>query len=238
MQERVAVLYLKIPENIKISDFNWCLNVLDEEEQVEFYSYLVEHKKLEFLLGRLLVKSLFAQKLDLLVNDILLKKNSFGKPYVNWEFNKQQNPMYFNLSHTSQMIVCGIAKEKYIGIDVEKTNRNYLDVMDIVFCEREIKLVLDQIKSTDKKEMFFRIWTRKEAVLKAKGTGFYTNPVSIPVPENSGIIKGGDFLYNSFLLDPDYIVSVALKYSKNKKYTFSIKEILLKELIDLYKTLS
>ncbi|OPD41677.1 hypothetical protein [Bacillus thuringiensis] len=74
MQERVAVLYLKIPENIKISDFNWGLNVLDEEEQVEFYSYLVEHKKLEFLLGRLLVKPLFAQKLDLLVNDILLKK--------------------------------------------------------------------------------------------------------------------------------------------------------------------
>ncbi|MEH7787410.1 4'-phosphopantetheinyl transferase superfamily protein, partial [Bacillus thuringiensis] len=90
--------------------------------------------------------------------------------------------MYFNLSHTSQMIVCGIAKEKYIGIDVEKTNRNYLDVMDVVFCEREIKLVLDQIKSTDKKEMFFRIWTRKEAVLKAKGTGFYTYSVSISVP--------------------------------------------------------
>lgn len=146
--------------------------------------------------------------------------------------------MYFNLSHTSQMIVCGIAKEKYIGIDVEKTNRNYLDVMDVVFCKREIKLVLDQIKSTDKKEMFFRIWTRKEAVLKAKGTGFYTPSVSISIPENSGIIKGGDFLYNSFLLDPDYIVSVSLKCSKNKKYTFSIKEILLKELIDLYKTLS
>lgn len=31
MQERVSVLYLKIPENIKISDFNWCLNVLDVE---------------------------------------------------------------------------------------------------------------------------------------------------------------------------------------------------------------
>ncbi|ARP61246.1 MULTISPECIES: 4'-phosphopantetheinyl transferase family protein [Bacillus cereus group] len=83
------------------------------------------------------------KKLNLLVNDIFLKKNSFGKPYVNLEFNKQQNPMYFNLSHTSQMIVCGIAKEKYIGIDVEKTYRNYLDVMDVVFCEREIKLVLD-----------------------------------------------------------------------------------------------
>ncbi|WP_340637675.1 4'-phosphopantetheinyl transferase superfamily protein [Bacillus cereus] len=94
------------------------------------------------------------------------------------------------------------------------------------------------MKSTDKKEMFFRIWTRKEAMLKAKGTGFYTQPVSISVPENSGIIKGGDFLYNSFLLDPDYTVSVALKCSKNKKYTFSIKEILLKELIDFYKTLS
>ncbi|MED2447795.1 hypothetical protein P4239_36995 [Bacillus thuringiensis] len=143
MQERVSVLYFKIPENIKISDFNWCLNVLDAEEQVEFYSFLVEHKKLEFLLGRLLVKSLFVQKIKFVVNDIFLKKNSFGKPYVNLEFNKQQNPMYFNLSHTSQMIVCGIAKEKYIGIDVEKTYRNYLDVMDVVFCEREIKLVLD-----------------------------------------------------------------------------------------------
>ncbi|AGG05560.1 MULTISPECIES: hypothetical protein [Bacillus cereus group] len=63
MQERVSVLYFKIPENIKISDFNWCLNVLDAEEQVEFYSFLVEHKKLEFLLGRLLVKSLFVQKI-------------------------------------------------------------------------------------------------------------------------------------------------------------------------------
>ncbi|OTY16453.1 hypothetical protein BK733_23030 [Bacillus thuringiensis serovar xiaguangiensis] len=73
---------------------------------------------------------------------------------------------------------------------------------------------------------------------RCRRTGFYTHPVSISVPENSGIIKGGDFLYNSFLLDPDYIVSVALKCSKNKKYTFSIKEILLKELIDLYKTLS
>lgn len=31
MQERVSVLYFKIPENIKISDFNWCLNVLDVE---------------------------------------------------------------------------------------------------------------------------------------------------------------------------------------------------------------
>ncbi len=47
--------------------------------------------------------------------------------------------------------------------------------------------------------MFFRIWTRKEAVLKAKGTGFYTHPVSISVPENSGIIKGGDFYIIPFI---------------------------------------
>lgn len=87
-----------------------------------------------------------------------LKYTDYGRPYL------KDHP-YFNISHSEQWVVCAVAKDIQLGIDVEKLRKiNFLALSKRYFHYNEQQLIKN---STD----FFHLWTRKEAVLKAQGQG-------------------------------------------------------------------
>ena len=90
--------------------------------------------------------------------------NDNGKPFV-------ENGPYFSISHCKQGIVVAVADEP-IGVDIEEI-RN----VDDALIERVLsKTERFALQATVNGEMardraFTRLWTQKEAVLKAQGTG-------------------------------------------------------------------
>ena len=83
----------------------------------------------------------------------------------------------FSISHAGDFVICGLSQGP-IGVDVEHMNRPALSCTEKIFTVPE-KTAME--KSAHPHRLFFMIWTRKEAVLKAMGTGFLHPPHTIDV---------------------------------------------------------
>ena len=78
----------------------------------------------------------------------------------------------FNLSHSGDMVVYAIARERNLGIDVEymRSDAASEGIAQRYFSAREVD-DLQSLPVQGRVEGFFNCWTRKEAYLKATGMG-------------------------------------------------------------------
>jgi 4'-phosphopantetheinyl transferase len=103
------------------------------------------------------------------------RTNAYGKPELDLAF---EHDIHFNLSHTRGMAVCAISRGHAIGVDVEAIDRS-VDVEMLAqqyFAASEHELVVEA-PPEQRMEIFFRLWTLKEAMLKAVGTGLAVPPL-------------------------------------------------------------
>jgi len=79
-------------------------------------------------------------------------------------------PFWFNLSHSGDDIALLLSDEGEVGCDIEviRPRENWQELANAVFSVAEHD-ELEREKSEDKLSAFWKIWTRKEAILKQKG---------------------------------------------------------------------
>ncbi len=94
--------------------------------------------------------------------DIL--KGSHGKPYL-----PEYPEICFNVSHAEGIAAC-IVSDRECGIDCEPVRQYRPNVMRRTFSESEISLIENAPEET-RDLLFLRLWTLKEAYVKAIGTG-------------------------------------------------------------------
>jgi 4'-phosphopantetheinyl transferase len=78
----------------------------------------------------------------------------------------------FNLSHSGEFALYAVTLNKKIGIDIEniKDAVSPEHVAQQFFSQNEISS-LEKIDMSKRSGLFFQYWTRKEAILKARGEG-------------------------------------------------------------------
>lgn len=115
------------------------------------------------------LQKVLAKHQGLRPDQISLKKNDYGKPYL-------EGGPHFNCSHTSCYFVIAIDPAP-IGIDIENCDQaiDELELANRFFTDAE-NLCLRRIKD---RTLFYMLWTRKEAYLKALGCGFAQEPSHI-----------------------------------------------------------
>lgn len=81
--------------------------------------------------------------------------------------------LQFNVSHANDTLLVVVALDRPLGVDVEDTKRavELEALVSRYFTSEERDAVA---AAADARAAFFRTWVRKEAVLKARGTGFET----------------------------------------------------------------
>lgn len=92
-----------------------------------------------------------------------------GKP----KLSGTSESLAFNLSDSEDMALIAIAPAGEIGIDVERL-RGIPDAHELAavhFCAREAGWLAAAVTDDQRDRRFLRMWTRKEACLKAIGTG-------------------------------------------------------------------
>ncbi|KAM3743784.1 hypothetical protein ACB098_06G001400 [Castanea mollissima] len=110
------------------------------------------------------------------------KKNIYGKPEVEWQDvdGSHLPPLHFNISHTSSIIACGVTVNSAIGIDVEEKQRklknNILAFARRYFSPYEVGLLTAISDPEFQRQEFIKLWTLKEAYVKALGRGFSAAP--------------------------------------------------------------
>lgn len=93
----------------------------------------------------------------------VIKRLESGKPVFT------NIPYYFNISHSCGRAVC-VLSDVEVGVDIEfiKKVRAFDLIAENFFASEEIKRFRSAKNSA---EEFYRIWTRKEALLKKSGSG-------------------------------------------------------------------
>ena len=136
-----------------------------------------ENNKRELLEGSLLDYCL-RKKIKVPREGLIIKRTIEGKP----EITNLEN-VKFSVSHTKTIYVCGI-QETELGIDIEdKEAKRSLEKEVIrniaVFGKKRFQAIAERFFTDDERayldsrgfDSFFEIWVRKEAFVKAKGTG-------------------------------------------------------------------
>ncbi len=91
---------------------------------------------------------------------------------------------HFNVTHSKKMIMVALARSP-IGIDLERERK--LDVLRIAkrFFSLSELLVLQKKDPAQQQQIFFKLWTAKEAALKADGQG-----IAFGMKNNLAVMKG------------------------------------------------
>ena len=96
--------------------------------------------------------------------------SSRGKPALTKHAGEKM--LHFNLAHSDELMLLAVTRVCAVGIDVERL-RPLADAEDIAerfFSARE-SMQLKTLPKASKLAAFFKLWTRKEAWLKATGAG-------------------------------------------------------------------
>ena len=112
---------------------------------------------------------LFLEEDELLA---VLQKPPFSFSYEYGEQGKPQIvnfPKKFNLSHSGDYVVCGVSNGE-VGVDIQKWVPYKERTAERFFAKEEWEL-LQEKDEQERTELFYRLWSRKEAYGKYTGQG-------------------------------------------------------------------
>ena len=92
--------------------------------------------------------------------------------------------MGFNVSHGGRHGLIAVAARGWLGVDVEERvpGRDLAGIGGMIYGPTERRL-LAEAGGSRALRLFYRIWTLKEALIKAAGTGLFLDPSGFEVPE-------------------------------------------------------
>jgi 4'-phosphopantetheinyl transferase len=128
---------------------------------------------------------------------LCLREGEFGKPYLDGAAHCQ-----FNLSHSADVALVGIAGVGEIGVDVEllSSTPDAQSLAERHFTAGERNELAQCTPASERDLAFLRGWTRKEACLKALGSGLNLETASfeagldgaprrVSIPLNGGHVQ-------------------------------------------------
>ncbi|KAL4186121.1 hypothetical protein AMTRI_Chr09g12650 [Amborella trichopoda] len=134
------------------------------------------------LITRTLVRTTLARYSQERPESLKFRKNKYGKPEVEWQPRAHQVPpsLHFNLSHTSSLIACGVTIDSPVGIDVEEKQRKMRnDILSFAkryLSSQEVEYLCALKDPEIQRQELLKLWTLKEAYVKALGRGFSGAP--------------------------------------------------------------
>lgn len=159
--------------------------LLSSDEAARYGRLRVATARRQFLVSRVLVRTVLAARLGVAPPDVELRTAESGRPEV------AGRPLDFNLSHTGGLVALAVTGGAPVGVDVERYDR---DVDPLVLAERffapDEHAVLAAAPEDERRALFVAHWTLKEAYVKARGVGIARGLRSIAVALDGGAIRG------------------------------------------------
>jgi 4'-phosphopantetheinyl transferase len=139
---------------------------IDERERAERFVFAKDAHRFRYC--RAMLRLGLAWYLRVPVEKIDLTMNRHGKPCL-----REFAGIYFNVTHSAGLAAIAFTAVGEVGIDIEalRTDVDAMEIASANFTSKEASLITKARSKQEQVEIFLRIWTRKEAVLKAAGRG-------------------------------------------------------------------
>lgn len=137
----------------------------DEQARVDrFVTTQLQHRALASLSA---LRIILSRYLACQPTALLFSRNPQGKPSL-----PDHPQLQFNLSHSDAWAACAVTLDQSVGIDIEAVIvRDGIDNIVQRFFSADEITAWQALPASEKNHAFFRMWTRKEAYLKALGLG-------------------------------------------------------------------
>jgi len=150
--------------------------LLSESERDHARRLRVTDAWITFVLTRATLRTLLSAYVGRPAGTIQLAFEPNGKPFL------AGTDVHFNVSHSGNIAVVALSRRGPIGVDVERYDRrvDVLGVADRFFAAMEVRKLHD-LPAHQLERGFYACWTRKEAYIKALGTGLSHDLASFSV---------------------------------------------------------
>lgn len=152
---------------ISVQTVDRLLGVLDSGEQARAARFLAADARRQYVISHVFLRIALSQYLQLAAQNICFGATGNGKPEL-----IGGSGLCFNLSHTEGTAAIVIARNRRVGIDVEKIRGNLspLELATRFFSAEEREWLRSQ-PAPEQLAAFFSCWTAKESYIKAVGEG-------------------------------------------------------------------
>lgn len=148
--------------------------LLSSDECERAYRFHFQKDRQRFIAARSILREILSFYLEVLPKEIVFGYAKAAKPFL---LAPNHIPLQFNLSHSSELALYAITLNQAIGVDIEKVQPDYNQGTAKRYFSLKEYNALMQLPSEERITGFYRIWSRKEALLKATGKGL-TLPLS------------------------------------------------------------
>ena len=188
------------------SRFSYLKHYITNDEQLRAERFYSDKDRKTYIYCHALLRLILAVNLNIDPLSLSFVKGFNNKPAL------QDDQAFFNIAHTREAFVIAFTRDHPVGVDLEKIRDglNTRSVSKTYFSKAENEFM--QKSKEDETGRFFMLWTRKEALLKAIGTGIINSLSDVNVSEPVNFIKKESFDsldYNS-VFDEYYIYSLKL----------------------------
>lgn len=139
--------------------------ILSADESARADRFRREEDQARFATTRAALRELLAEATGSRAQELTFSEGPYGRPFLSG-----REDLSFNVSHSGALALIAIAPGRSVGVDIELMREN-IDELELAagfFLPAEYRAIAwggTQLKT------FYRIWTVKEAVLKAFGVG-------------------------------------------------------------------
>lgn len=143
------------------------LALLTPEERVQHLRFIPPIKRHEYLVTRVLLKTILGRTLGVDSAAVRFTANEWGRPELS-----PRSPIRFNVTHTEGLIALLLSDQHEVGVDTERISRapRLLALAPNVFAPRELS-DLAALPDEQKAHRALTLWTLKESYIKARGMG-------------------------------------------------------------------
>lgn len=189
--------------------------LLSTEEQNRASLYTSKPGFRRFVVARSMLRRLLATYVACSPSELTFDYGPHGKPQLAGE-----SAIQFNLAHSAERAVYAISHQQPVGVDIEHIDRKInIERLAARFFSKAEHNALQQISAATRQHEFLRLWTAKEAVIKATGKSLAQMISQFEIKkasDGSPRIHAPEFphLEKIFLshqsIDDEYVAAVAL----------------------------
>ncbi len=144
--------------------------VLAADEQLRAATYPSSRMGEHFIIARGLLRTILGRYQGQAPHQLRFHYGVHGKPALAGESGG--DVLRFNVSHAHELVLIAVTRDREIGIDIEFVSRRRAErqIAERFFSVQEVAM-LRALPEHMQREAFYHCWTRKEAYVKARGTG-------------------------------------------------------------------
>lgn len=162
--------------------------VLSADELSRARRFHFERDARRYVLAHAALRRILAGYLAVSPPALRFEVNAYGKPSLASGAAPGDAGLTFNLSHSGELALLGVAAGRPVGVDIELVRPELAtrQIAERFFSPAEV-LALAALTTADWVHAFFRCWTRKEAFVKARGEG-----LSLPLDSFDVTLRPGE----------------------------------------------